>query len=253
MCHINTIAMRKITTLLFLMIVFIPVLTQGQQSISDLTANAEEANGQLISIYDLDVFAYFNITDYDTELKQAVYKKSEDYKIKLAELKGIKNESLKKSFYTKLQEPFTNVDYNLKQGGFEIVLGENWGYGTFSARVPKSVNEFLFKSLPTKQVTSPMMGKGFFQEVLLIKMSEENGLEIENDKQNFDIYFFFTPSGKEKVSFKFFNAVDNAYAGWYDMSGTIIKSDKVRVVVANKVSGKIYFDKTYSYQPPVKK
>jgi hypothetical protein len=75
--------MRKITTLLFLMIVFIPVLTQGQQSISDLTANAEEANGQLISIYDLDVFAYFNISDYDTELKQAVYKKTEDYKTNL--------------------------------------------------------------------------------------------------------------------------------------------------------------------------
>jgi hypothetical protein len=46
---------------------------------------------------------------------------------------------------------------------------------------------------------------------------------------------------------------ESSYGGWYNVTHNDIKSDKVRVVVANKSSGNIYFDKTYSYQPPVTK
>lgn len=235
------------TTLLLTFLTWVP--TFGQ-SISDLTANSKEATDQLYAIYDLDVFSYFNLYDYDTELKQSVFKKTEEYQTKLAELKSIKAEMLKTTYFTTKDEAFSDYNnYDIKRKGFEIDLGSNWGMGTMSARTPKSINGFLFKGLPSKQVPEPLFGQGVNSEKLFLPITEEAGLEIENDKENIQIYFFFTPSGKEKTVFKFLNSDHN----WYNITHNDLKADKVRVVVANKSSGKIYFDKTYTYQPPAPK
>jgi hypothetical protein len=245
----------KITTYILLTFLFC-IRTFGQQTISDLTTNAKEGTAELESIYDLDVFNYFNLDDYNTELKREVFKKTEEYQNKLTELKSIKAEMLKTTYYGKLEKAFT--DYDIKRKGFEIDLGENCGLGTSDARTPKSINledggSVLLKALPTKQVAVPIMGQGGYSEKLFLPMSEETGLEIENDKENIAVYFFFTPTGREKSTFKFYNMVESSDAGWYNITHNDIKSDKVRVVVANKSSGNIYFDKTYSYQPPAKK
>ena len=239
----------KLTTLTMTLLTLFCVQTFGQ-TLSDLTANAQEATDKLEAIYDLDVFQYFNLYDYDTELKQAVFKKTEDYQTKLAELKSAKAEMLKTTYYTSINEAFSSyTNYDLKRKGFEIDLGSNWGMGTMSARTPKSINGFLFKGLPSKQVPEPLFGQGVNSEKLFLTMTEEAGLEIENDKENIEVYFFFTPSGKEKTVFKFLNSDHN----WYNITHNDLKADKVRVVVANKSSGKIYLDKTYTYQPPAPK
>ena len=256
----------KLTTLIILAFSFC-IRIIGQQTLSELIDNAKEGKEELIAIYDLDVFRYYNLTDYDTELKQAVYRKTEDYQNKLTELKSIKAEMFKTLYYGKLEKAFTyssgdydmakgfsSRDYDLKRKGFEIYIGTNCGIGTVSAKAPKSINldydcNILLKALPSKQVAESNLGQGVYSERLFLPMSEEAGLEIENDKENIDIYFFFTPTGKEKIMFKYLNS-DGL---WYNITQNEIKSDKVRVVVANKSSGKIYFDKTYSYQPPVTK
>ena len=79
-------------------------------------------------------------------------------------------------------------------------------------------------------------------------ISEEMGLEIENDKVNILIYFFFTPIGREKTTFKFYNNTSNSYAGWYNITHDDLKADKVRIIVANKLSGKIYYNKLFTDQ-----
>lgn len=241
--------MNKFLTTTLLLTFSFCVRTFGQ-TLSDLTANAKEATDQLEAIYDLDVFHYFNLYDYDTELKQSVFKKTEEYQTKLAELKIAKAEMLKTTYYTSLTEAFSSyTNYDLKRKGFEINLGSNWGMGTMSARTPKSINGFLFKGLPSKQVPEPLFGQGVNSEKLFLPMTEEAGLEIENDKENIEVYFFFTPTGKEKTVFKFLNSDHN----WYNITHNDLKADKVRIVVAHKSTGKIYLDKTYTYQPPAPK
>ncbi len=86
-------------------------------------------------------------------------------------------------------------------------------------------------------------------------MSEEIGLEIENDKENIQIFYFFTPNGRQKTEFRFYNMVSNPNSGWYKMTMNDLKAENVRIVVANKISGKVYFDKTYLPQlkPTTKK
>lgn len=243
----------KLGTLTMTLLTIFCVQTFGQ-TISDLTANAKEGTAELKAIYDLDVFSYFNLNDYDTELKQAVFKKTEDFQSKLTELKSIKTEMLKTTYYAKISEAFNRQNYDLKRKGFEIELGMNWGMGTMSARTPKSIyldngGYILLKALPSKQNAAPIMGQGVYTENLFFVMSEEAGLEVENDKENIDVYFFFTPNGKEKSVFKFLNSDGN----WYNITHNEIKADKVRVVVANKSSGKILYDKSFSYLPPATK
>ena len=178
----------KQTTLILLTFLFC-FRTFGQQTISELIANAKEGKEELEAIYDLNVFSYFNLSDYDTELKQAVYKKTEEYQNKLTELKSIKAEMLKTIYYGNLANAFSNVDYDIKRKGFEINLGSNCGIGTSSARTPKSINldyecNILLKALPTKQVAEPIMGQGGYSEKLFLPMSEETGLEIENNRES---------------------------------------------------------------------
>lgn len=198
------------------------------QTISDITENSKEATAELIAIYDLNVFSYFNLSDYDTELKQAIFKKTSDYQTKLAELKILKTEMLKTTYYTQINDAFKH-NYDIKRRGFEIDLGIIGGGGILSGRRAKSVNGFIFKALPSRQIPTVLLGQNVYYEKLFLSMTEATGLEIENDMENTALYFFFTPVRKEKFD---------------------LISDNVRIAVANKVSGKIYFDKSYAYQPP---
>src|ERR1035437_8941565 len=118
----------KLTTLIFLTFLFY-VRTFGQQTISDLVVNAKEGTAELESIYDLDVFSYYNLNDYNSDLKQAVFKKTEEYQNKLTELKSTKAEMLKTTYYVKLEKAFGDseygsVNYDIKRKGFEIVRSE---------------------------------------------------------------------------------------------------------------------------------
>lgn len=218
----------------------------GQHLISELTDTTNIGTAELIYIYDLDVFSYYKLNDYDTELKQAMFKKTDDYQIKLKELKSFKSKMLTSTYYTIMENAFSS-NYDMTRKGFVITLGSNWGIGTMSARTPKSIyfengGCILLKYLPSKQVQVKML-PGVYNEVLFFSMSEDIGLKIENDKDNTVVYFFFNPIGKEKTTFQYYNEVGQSnYSGWYNITHNDLKSDKVRIVIANKLSEEIYYD-----------
>ncbi len=245
--------------LLLAILLSLSFLAHGQQNISELTSSSKEATIELQYIYDLDVFTYFKINDFDTELKKSVFLKSEEGQNKLNELKSAKTEMLKTIYYARLSNRFQN-DYDINKKGFTIVLGINFAFASSLALTPKTIyfdesdrekGGILLKALPTKRTditkefntyrTNKVEG-GLYEESLFIPMSEESALEVENDRENTDIYFFFTPQGREKTVVKFFSNE------WNEVTRNMLKADKVRVVVTNKSSGKICFDKTYLYQ-----
>ena len=241
--------------------VFVSVLALGQKNISEVTSASKVATIELQYIYDLNVFAYFKINDYDTELKKSVFLKTEEGQNKLNELKSLKADMLKTVYYARLSGKFEN-DYDIEKKGFTIVLGINFAFASSTAPTPKAIyfdksdmekGGILLKALPTKKTditkefntyrTNKVEG-GLYEESLFISMSEESALEVENDKENTDIYFFFTPQGREQTVFKVFSNE------WHEITRNMLKADKVRVVVANKSSGKILSDKTFSNQVP---
>lgn len=263
----------KFSLLLFL--VFACGLAFGQQTISELTSTSKEATSELTYIYDLDIFAYYKLTDYDTELKKSVFLKSEEGQNKLNELKSIKAEMLKTTYYVKQSDyftqenyDFTSVNYDIEKKGFNINLGWVVTKKSRTPRTPKSIafdesekSRILLKALPSKKVKVSGSLEQYAEE-LFIPMSEESGLEVENDKENTEVYFFFTPNGREKTVVKFWDWDENQTKEYefllrnpqyikyklYSITNDDLKADKVRIVVANSLSGKILSDKSFSYQ-----
>ena len=115
--------MRQIT---LLVIAIILISFANAQSIEELKNNCNEVKGGVYTQYDsgseygerekiyhtwkdyekisniftLDVFGYFNLyNQYDTDLKQKVYKQSKEYNEQLADLKNIKEKQKTISYY----------------------------------------------------------------------------------------------------------------------------------------------------------
>ena len=137
----------------------------------------------------------------------------------------------------------------MKRKGFDIALHiPNFD----GAETPKSVRGFLFKALPVEFLSHrPGIVDAFVCSSLFIPVSKTIGLEIENNKESINGYFFFIPSGIEKTTVK---VLYNDYGmRSIEGEGHIVKhanmnisSDKVRFVLFNETSRSIYFDKTYS-------
>jgi len=234
---------------LLLLIFFLPVKSFGQETIFEIISNAKQMPDEIKAIYDLNVFEYFHLNEYNSELKMSVFKKTEEYQIKFVELKNIKSGMFKSTYFIKMENAINDyVNYDLKNKGFAIEIGSNEFIMPVMAKAPKTVQRILFKSLPTFKKYEPLLGPGIYIEKLLIKMSEINGLEVEQAKENIDIYFLFTPSGKEKTTYKYYNNSGNSWKGWYTRTDENIKSDSVRVITANNISGKIYSDQIFKLQ-----
>lgn len=268
---------------ILLLLVFTCGSAFGQQTISELTSTSKEATSELKYIYDLDIFSYYNLKDYDTDLKKSVFLKSEEGQNKLNELKGIKAEMLKSTYYCEKEWNAGKAgNYDIKRKGFDILYqcfisndspGEN-------IQTPKSVALkgeeekpvwIVFKALPSKRVTNGCQSIWGIcdAEMLFLPMTEESGLEIENDPTNTKLYYFFTPSGKEKTVFKIrgkqpfteaqLRLMAQGVFGFqrdmqdFTITNNDLKADKVRIVVANSSSGKILYDKSFSYQVPATK
>ena len=232
--------MRLLTFLLLSTFpLFIPS-AYGQKDINDIISNAEVVPSyEMREIFDLDVINYYNLDEtYNTELKKAVYKKTDDYKQSLAEIKQKKAEMMKSTFYKKLKGKEYIKDYDLRKKGFPVVLGDNMVLGT-TYRAPKSVDRILFAMLPTTLISDDY-DKKIKTEMLYLKVDETIGLQIEENKQYISIYFLFTPTTTEKVTFTAFNGRE-----WVDVTQKLVKANKVRVIVANDVDGDIYYDKTF--------
>jgi len=180
------------------------VNTKPEGELQDILKGLEEADsGKLETIYNLDVLGYFNLgDDYDTELKMKVFKKTPEYAKKLSELKKMKTEIFSTEYYLKLHGKFYDTQYDVKKKGFSISLDGNMGECLSQAHPPKSVNNFLLSSLPTKNIYIGLV-RGVYVEHLFLPMNEEKGLEIENSREKFTIYLIFKISGKENVRYKF--------------------------------------------------
>ncbi len=230
----------------------------GQETVFDLIDKATkiEASQELNNLYnlvDLDVIQYFNIRGYETELQVAVFKKTEEYKQKLEEVKAEKRKMLKNNYCIVYKGSVT--DYDMKKKGIFMELGSNYCMEDADIRTPKSVKKgdgaILFRALPTEWRKDAYID-GIENEYLFFPVGEVTGLEVESARENLQAYFFFAIDGQLTTKVRFYDAsLYNPNArGWYKADRRDLKADKVRVVLANQKTGKIFSDKTYTYKAP---
>jgi len=218
------------------------------------------------SIYYLDVFSYYKLNDkYDSELKKQVFKKTEEYNKLLTELKALKSQALS-SFYYHIGfnnvggESFTTrgpgyvtdgsvdyaVNYNLKLKAFAITIGEVLPYHCLSSFMPKVIDDLEFSTLPTKKVYDLWQSKNSYREILLIPTTDDIALEIETNRENIEVLLLFQIKGIEKRKL---NDIDfqrdnhNNYGCKEPVE--VVATKNIRLLIYNKSTNKIYFDKTY--------
>jgi hypothetical protein len=218
----------------------------NKNRLEQLLGDIRRPDSRTKDIYNLDVFSYFELTDYDTELKKAMFMKTKEYEDKLEELKKLKQGVEKDYYYVALEESKMKnkfEDYNMAKKGINLFLGTNMGLGAINAQAPKSVSRILFPSLSTEKSGMKTYGgyapiPGVYEEYLFLAMNEEKGLLVENNRNDIDVYFIFRIAGIETVSFKFYCI----NTGWWNVKQELLKADSVWLVMGNRKTGDIYFD-----------
>jgi hypothetical protein len=222
----------------------------AQQTLFDLTAASTEIPYGFETIFDLDVAKYYQLSgDYSSEPKKAAFKETQWYRTRLSALKTVRDSVLKKQYCVHLIMKFNENNYDTKRKGFDIELGTNVARAEAPARPPKSVYGFVFNALPLRQEHSTGLPPGGYAEKLFLPMSLEQGREIASNREYMDVYFFFTPTVREKITFSYLTSDST----WHKTSTNNMKADRVRVVVANTATGTLYYDKTFVTQVAVNK
>lgn len=232
------------------------IFAQEPLSLEEILSDASEANRDLKKIEALNVVGYHKLyEEYDTELKIKVFKKSEWYKEKENELKELRTEQRKSIFFYKDSKSFDELTYSMKHKGFLVEIGSDFEISPDLGRPFKTIDtmddsmpngEVYLKNIPTIKIKMTDTYDDSIREYVVIKTTEETGLEIEENKERVTIYFLFKPIRMEKIKFKFtspFNPENYLINTLYTKTSSYLTSDFLRIIVANDDSGKIYYDK----------
>ncbi len=186
----------------------------------------------------LNVFEYYDLDEiYNTELKKQNYKETPDYKQKLTSLKSIKSQFEATNLYIDLskQEEFSIYDYDLNKQGFSIRIGY--------MLAQYEVNFFgcyEIKSLPAKFVLSsgysPITNsQKLYDRIIFIPIRKDLGAKIEERRSQISCFLVCKPIGlKQNKSILGLNMFQNS-----------ISTNNVRLILIDKETNEIYFDKNY--------
>ncbi len=226
-------------------------------SVADIVKYARLLDEKSKFIFDANVLKYFNLSEiYDTPLKKEVFTRTKEYKKYFEELDSIRNGT----FYyhttpTLLQDGRNKTiwQYDLKKKGFEILFNTNSSSGRpfkcleISGDWGERINDLWInvKMLPTYNKQSNSIWKiKTLDEFYFIPISEEDGIELENEKDNIHIYFIVTLDNSENIKYEWVNTSKLPFEE-ITTNEYVINSKRLRVLLVNKYSNKIYFDKTY--------
>ncbi|MCK6531274.1 hypothetical protein L6R50_28155 [Myxococcota bacterium] len=213
-----------------------------------LSAASPTDSWRLGVLYDRDVFVHApDLEEYNTPLKQEVFKKTPEYAERLSALNAERGATLKSWHYVKVEAPKIG-NYSLKDRGFEIELHSNIGYGTQDARPPKSIDGILFPSLPIRLRPWGIldMPRDAGTNVLLVYVNEAAGLRIEESRAECILYVLFQVGWRQSVQYRFYNIRSNGVP--WTLSDTPLAAKTARVVLGNRATGEVYFDREYRVQ-----
>ncbi len=242
--------MTTIAIVFFLMFGVFSDLKAQKIQLSELLNDIEQTDSDtLFAINKLDVFKYYGLTQYDTELKRKAYKKSEKYAVYLSVLQEMRKQLFNKTFYFIFKDDFYNCDYKLIKGGFSYTISTSSREGYVISERPKTINSVIFPMLPTITYKDESYDKlrneypfyPYFNEDIVIPVNEDNALLIENDRENSKIYFIFNLSGCKNVVYKSKHPI----LGLSYFKEEVFVASMLRIVVANTKTDEIYFDKIY--------
>jgi len=257
----------KLTTLLILTITH---LTLGQTTIESIKTSAKEITGKLdansyvrLNQYRMDekqkleissiiapnVFWYYELKEYDSDLKKKVYSETDDYKSKLDKLNIIKKDLMKTDYYLDFQiadyeRPY--FKYNLNTKSFTFTISSN--LSAFYNDNFLQFDQLCFSKPEGISVKNQKFHSGsvdVVKQVIEVKIQDDkSALKIEEAGENVRFLFLFKfASAKE-----FFNDLLGTGYGYREYH---LLTNLSKVIVYNLATGEIL--KELKYIPPTQK
>lgn len=196
---------------------------------------------QLHDLYNMDVCSYYNLTQYDTELKRKTFANSEDGKVLLETMKNVKtNLNAMKHYYI---FPFSanmgwDKAYNLKTKTFDFgyIVDETdflpvSGYLNFP--------QFAIKCTPRiRQAVQkrPSSNRVAYLTIIKIPMSESSAVAVEEHLDDLALVIQFTIQGwgetKRKINL----------GGDVFLTKSCVKAVASKIYIIDKNTNEIYFE-----------
>lgn len=208
---------------------------------------------ELGSIYNTDVFTYYELVEYNTEAKKNEYKYTDEYLSKAQYLKQLKRES-DSTFYMLTLNAGENkqmltkggyggkyaVEYDKEKGGIYINLG---AYNKADGGLPKVYRKrFEMSSIPVEKFKAfnedglLTEDDNFYRQMTFLEMDYEEGMTFQKNIHKIDIIALFNIDDVQtRQVFKM-----AYYSDYY-----VAKIRNVRLLAINRETKEIYFQKSY--------
>ena len=247
---------RLITAFLLL----ISITSFCQVTIDDIKQNSVQIDGELdansyvqLNDYRMDesqeqeisgilasnVFWYYNLSSYDSDLKRKVFSESEEYKSKLTELNQIKSDLLKQDYYLELEI----ADYEKRSFKYDL------NSKTFSFTISSYQSAFYndsylqFDNICFRTPTGIFLKNSKFhsgqvdvvKQFISINVADERiALKIEENVDDMRILFLFKfSSAKEFINYPF-------GPGGYGTREYYLLTNLNKAIVYNSRTGEVY-------------
>lgn len=192
----------------------------------------EMSADKIKDILELNVVSYFRLTGYDSDLKKALFKETDEYKKYEAELKMIRDELKKSSFY--YIHEIRNV-YDIEKGGFryDVELNES-EYVDFPGYINHRTLciEYATKRFPKNRIDTKKWWGGTFynytQRVFFPVTDKSVALKIEEARREQVGVLFLFKIGSTKTE----------RPGIWPQTYILTKTESIYII--NRQTGKIY-------------
>lgn len=192
---------------------------------------------EFINLLNLDVVGYFNLYDkYNTELKQKLFKQTEEYKQLLQKLKSKQNQIINSYLYMSIYWGSSEGNYNLKTKTFNFRNTKNDGYHFGYNSGYLQFNDICIKkpsNIPLIESRKDFGYGSFMEQIYQIPVNDEKlALFIEENKESISLMFILKFEGIETKRNEIFET---------DYLKTLVKN----IIVYDRKSEKIIIN--YSY------
>lgn len=209
---------------------------------SNFNEQTEEVSNKTRFIATKNVFMYFGLREYNTDLKKSVFKKTEEYKNYESQIT-----ELLQSRYN-ISIPIKN-NYDLRTKSIKVKLGENCGTASSPEKcynVDENWSSLRIRFSKLVTTKTPVGKYGGYSEYINIPLSEERALEVENQKSNFELIITFNiKSALVTIPYKHINLMvmpSDPHSA--TLKADIVDAYKIHIYLINKTTNEIYFEKT---------
>lgn len=191
-----------------------------------------------------NIWSYYSdkMSEYNTDLKRKVFIQSQEFK-RYDSIYNVTCQNFKKCLKYFILQKYSISDYNIDTKTFKISYNFI-DLATSDQPYPKNYFNDLF-SLPYFPTTTNisksymnMNGYKTYRDItssFKINVNEEAALRIESNKDNVQIIFIFND----------INSLKEYRVGVYNETLALYEIGRVKMVVTDKISGEIYFQKIY--------